>query len=74
MIIVDTITSKPHGAGKYEDIVLFADTKAEVPATGTSTAALVVDLDRPLPPATVIYTAACEVAVLGTDDNWVWKE
>ena len=73
MIFIDSVKSKPHGDGKYESVVLYADTKAEVPETGAATSAL-IEGTPDLPPSTIIYTASCEVAILNTSDTWVWKE
>ena len=73
MIIVDSYNQRLQGFGTHDNIVLFADTKDEVPETGTATkAAMGGTFD--LPPTTMLYTASCEVAVLGTDDKWVWRE
>lgn len=73
MIFIDSVKSKPHGDGKYDGIVLYADTKAEVPATGAATSAL-IEGTPDLPPSTIIYTASCEVAILNSSDNWIWRE
>lgn len=75
MIIIDSITPIEHGRGSVASkYVLFADTKAEVPATGAATAAEITGFTDTLPPTTLLYTAAFEVAVLDTSDNWNWKE
>lgn len=73
MIIIDSVQSE-NKSDKKAVLVLFADTKAEVPATGTLTADEIPGYKGTLLPTSMIYTAAFEVAVLGTDDNWVWKE
>lgn len=73
MIILDTKNIKPHGSGIHPDVVLYADTKEEVPATGALTKAAMADpID--IPPTAILYTAALEIAVLNTSDQWVWKE
>lgn len=53
--------------------VLYSDTKAEVPATGAET-----DVANwpggTILPGSVLYTAALEIAVLNSDDQWIWGE
>ena len=53
-------------------LVLFADTKDEVPETGAATE--VADFTDDIPAMTLLITASCEVAWLNTSDTWVWKE
>lgn len=75
MIIVDSITPVEHSKGSVRSkYTLFADTKAEVPSTGTATKALISGLSEDLPPTTIIHTGDWKVAKLLTDDNWSWKE
>lgn len=73
MIIIDSVSSINKSA-KEAVLVLFADTKAEVPATGTLTAAEIPGYKGKLLPTSVVYTGDFKIAVLGTDDNWDWKE
>lgn len=73
MIIIDSVSSINKSA-KEAVLVLFADTKAEVPATGTLTADEIPGYKGTILPTSMVYTASFEVAVLGTDDNWSWKE
>ena len=53
-------------------LVLFADTKSEVPETGAATE--VEDFTDDIPAMTILFTASMEVAVLNTSGTWVWKE
>lgn len=53
-------------------LVLFADTKDEVPSTGAATE--VEDFTDDIPAMTLLITAKSEVAWLNTSDTWVWKE
>lgn len=56
-------------------LVLFADTKAEVPETGTATAAAIqFPLSAALSAGDIIYTAKLEVAVLKSDGTWEWGD
>ena len=56
-------------------VVLFADTKNEVPETGTATAAAMQSpLTVTLEAGDIIYTAKLEVAVLKSDDSWEWGD
>ena len=50
--------------------VLFADTKTEVPSTGTATAEA-ANIKK-LAAGTVLYTAKMAVAVLKSNDSWDW--
>ena len=71
MIIVDSVSIDIYGKAK---VILLADTKSEVPATGALTKAELTGFTSDLVPGSVVYTASCEVAILNTSDNWVWKE
>lgn len=72
MIKVQTIEAGSLG-GRF--VILTADTKAEVPETGTATAAaLQTPLESPLELGDVIYTAKLEIAVLKSDDTWEWGD
>ena len=51
-------------------IILFADTKEEVPETGAATE--VENFNDDLPAMTILFTAKLEVATLNTDGDWVW--
>lgn len=51
---------------------IFADTKAEVPATGAET--VVEGLNSKITYGSVLYTAKMEIAVLKSDDTWEWGE
>lgn len=74
MIIIDSVTPVEHGRGSVRSkYILFADTKFEVPETGSETAAMISELEEELPPTTRLYTGDFETAVLGTDDKWHWK-
>lgn len=73
MIILDTRKSKSYTNGTYDEVVVYADTKAEVPATGALTSAE-MEGTPVLPPMTMLYTADLEVAILDSTDNWVWQE
>ena len=49
--------------------ILFADTKQEIPTTGTST------MSTPhLNMGSAVYTADGDVAFLKSDDTWNWVE
>ena len=49
--------------------VLFADTKTEVPSTGSETING-IELD----PGSIIYTANLDIGVLKSNDEWEWGE
>ena len=51
---------------------VFADTKAEVPETGSATE--VKGLVGTLSAGSIVYTAKLEVALLKSDDTWEWGE
>lgn len=51
-------------------LVLFADTKTEVPSTGEATAEAAGI--KKIAAGSVIYTAKLAVAVLKSNDNWDW--
>ena len=53
-------------------VVIYADTKAEVPATAAET--VVPGMDYPISMGSIVYTAAFERAMLNSDGDWVWKE
>lgn len=75
MIIIDSVTPVEHGRGSVRSkFVLFADTKYEVPGTGSATAAMISELEGELPPTTILYTADFKLAVLGNDDKWHWND
>ena len=73
MIIIESYNEKLFGFGVKQEVLLFADTKTEVPSTGVATRNAMGGTFA-LPPTSIIHTAAGEVAVLDTNDNWVWKE
>lgn len=72
MIIIDSDNNTTKGQTPAV-LTLFADSKAEVPSTGASTAALIPGFKGKILPTSIIYTANFEVAVLKTNDNWSWK-
>ena len=51
---------------------VFADTKEEVPKTGSVTE--VNGLVGTLSAGSIVYTAKLEVALLKSDDTWEWSE
>ena len=56
-------------------LVLYADTKDEVPASGDGTVAELEGYGgEHLPAGSFLYTAAQETAVLNSSDEWVWKD
>ena len=59
---------------KTEEIMLLADTKAEVPETGTATAALIPGWKRGLAFGSFIVTCDHKKAWLNSNDEWVWEE
>ena len=73
MIVIDNVESENKN-DKKAVLTLFADTKTEVPATGALTAAEIPGYKGTILPTSVIWTGDFKVAVLGTDDNWDWKE
>lgn len=75
MIIVRSVNTIQHGHGSIRSpYELFADTKAEVPETGTATKALISGFTGSIPPSTVLITADWNIAQLGTDDKWGWLD
>lgn len=50
--------------------VLFADAKTEVPNTGEATAEAAGI--KKLAAGTILYTAELKMAVLKSDDRWIW--
>lgn len=70
MIIIDEVIGKNEKSGK---LVLLADTKDEVPETGTATTPLIPKFNNKLEPGSIVWTTSFEVAVLDTDDTWSWK-
>lgn len=70
MIIVKSVEGSNLG-GRFT--LLYADTKSEVPSTGTATvAAIQGDRVSKLATGDVLYTANLEKAVLKSDDTWNW--
>ena len=56
-------------------LVLYADTKEEVPEDGDGTVEELVGYGgEHLPVGSYLYTANQETAVLNSDDEWVWKD
>lgn len=54
-------------------VVLFADTKTEVPSTGTATAEA-AHMPKAPSAGSVIYTAKLAVGVLKSNDRWDWGD
>lgn len=50
--------------------ILFADTKQEVPSTGSATISGIDKLD----PGSIIYTVSLDIGVLKSNDEWEWGE
>lgn len=71
MIIIDEVMGKNEKTGK---LILFSDTKTEVPNTGVLTAAAIPGYKGTLEPGSIVWTGDFKVAVLKTNDNWNWKE
>ena len=59
---------------KTQWVALIADTKAEVPSTGTATAALIPGWKRGLDFGCLMVTCDHEKAWLNSSDQWVWEE
>lgn len=59
---------------KTQLIALIADTKAEVPETGTATAALIPGWKRGLDWGSYMITCDHKKAWLNSSDQWVWEE
>ena len=55
-----------------QTVTIFADTKAEVPATGAATIAAIGEKIE-LTPGDVVYTGDFNAAILKSNDNWGWK-
>ena len=73
MIIVRSYNPAQHGHSVRSPYELFADTKNEVPETGTATKALISDFPGgSIPPTTLLITGDWNIAHLGTDDKWSW--
>lgn len=53
-------------------VVIYADTKTEVPATAAEMD--VPGMDFEISMGSIVYTASFEKAMLNSDGNWVWKE
>lgn len=71
MIIVKSVEGSNLG-GRF--ILLYADSKEEVPSTGTATvAALAGERVNKLATGDVLYTADFDIAVLKSDDTWNWE-
>lgn len=70
MIIIDEVLGINEKSGK---LVLLADTKNEVPETGTATALLIPKFKNKLEAGSIVWTADFKIAVLDTNDNWHWK-
>ena len=66
------LVSVDGGTPEEKIVTVFADTKEEVPATGSAT--VVTGLLGKLGTASVLYTAKLQVAVLKSDDIWEWGE
>ena len=62
-------------SGNEPNVTLFADTKAEVPATGAETKLLIEQWpeDMDLPIASALYTPDFDIAILKSDDTWKWS-
>jgi len=73
MILISSVESE-NKTDKKAVLTLFADTKLEVPATGALTAAEIPGYKGTILPSSILYTAALDIAVLNSSDNWVWKE
>lgn len=71
MIIIDEVIGKNEKSGK---LALFADTRDEVPETGTATAALIPGYKGTLEPGSIVWTADFKIGVLNTSDNWCFKD
>ena len=69
MIVIDELVGRNEKSGK---LVLFADTKDEVPSTGAATAPMIPGYKGTLEPVSIVWTGDKHAAVLGTDDNWDW--
>lgn len=54
-------------------VVLFADTKTEVPSTGADTATA-AHMSKAPAAGSVLYTAKLAVAVLKSSDRWDWGD
>ena len=74
---IDDIRFQSNRNTKY---ILYADTKAEVPATGAATAALAKygehgehAFNGALTMASIIYTADGHFAILNSSDEWCWR-
>lgn len=68
MIIVKSIESNNV---RGTTVVLFADTKSEIPATGTATVASIGE-ELVLNAGDVIYTSDLQIGVLNSSDAWIW--
>lgn len=54
-------------------LTMFADTKSEVPETGSATATSARIIKKPAP-GSILYTARLEIAVLKSNDHWEWGD
>jgi len=71
MIILKEISKKTQ-----DEVVaaLYADTKAEVPNTGTLTKAAIADsFTGKLGCSSTIFTADLDIGILKSDDTWQWS-
>jgi len=65
-------TKRPDSGGY--SVVLFADSKAEIPSTGTATIPLITgwgDAGK-VPMGSVIYTPQFDIAQMSSSDTWEW--
>lgn len=60
------------GTPEEQVVTIFADDKAEVPATGTATT--VEGFSGRMSAGSACYTSALDVAILKSDDTWNWGE
>lgn len=67
--MIRLISGDEYSSEKIQTI--FADTKEEVPANGKDT--VVEGFNGVINPGSVIYTTTLDIAVLSSDDTWVWN-
>lgn len=59
------------GTAESKIVTIYADTKNEVPSTGTETN--FNGQTANIAPGSVIYTASLDVAILDSNDTWNWS-
>lgn len=72
MIKIMHVNSYATSGTMSSGMLLYADTKSEVPETGSATRIAITDFGGVIPVGSILYTADLELAVLTSDNEWNW--